>query len=729
MTDDARAPSIGGRPLQRAVTGLVSRLRQVNARLESLFDAERDQLPLWLPIGFGLGIAAWFALPDPATWRLFMIGSLALALLCLAAAPATRWGRALSIFCFASVIGCALVWWRADHASGQTLAFSRVAEFTADVEAVQPLPARSATRLLVSPVADASLPERLRINVDEDKWDPAIVAGTRLRIRAWMMPPPPMAVPGAYDFARVAWFQKIGGSGKALDIRVVSPGHSSGWVDRLTVWRQSLSAHIRSRLSPGAGGIASALATGDQGAISEEDAEAMRQSGLAHLLSVSGLHLTAVVGLVMILTLRLLALSPTLALRWPLILIAAGAGASAGIAYTLLTGSEVPTVRSCLAALLILAGVALGREALTLRLVATAAIVVLILWPDSLAGPSFQLSFAAITAIVAVHEHPKVKAFVAKRDEGLVRRLLREAAALVLTGLVIEAALAPIALYHFHKSGIYGAFANVIAIPLTTFIVMPLELLALLADSMGLGGPFWWGTDVGLRFLLWMAHTVAAAPGSIASLPTMPVAAFALLVSGSIWIALWRTGWRWWGFAPFAAGAIWAVATSPPDLIVTGDGGHLALRTDDDSYAILRDRAGDYVKDMLSETSGSQQELGLVEDLPNARCNEDFCFADIIRQGRRWRILAARSNYLVPFRDLREACARADIVISERRLPPGCKPRWLKADRTFLHRSGGIAVKFGPLPKIDSVAERTGRHPWVQLRPPVRAAGEFQPVL
>src|SRR3546814_11124646 len=122
----------------------------------------------------------------------------------------------------------------------------------------------------------------------------------------------------------------------------------------------------------------------------------MRRSGLAHLLSVSGLHVTAVVGAVMLLTLKLLALSPTLALRFRLTVVAAGAGALAGIAYTILTGAEVPTVRACVAAILVLIGVALGREAIPLRLVAVGALIVLLLRPQSVAGPSFQPRFAPL---------------------------------------------------------------------------------------------------------------------------------------------------------------------------------------------------------------------------------------------------------------------------------------------------------------------------------------------
>jgi competence protein ComEC len=709
-TNDWRAPSIG---LPRRQTALPAR---VSERLEALFDAERDQLPLWLPVGLGLGIAAWFTLPDLGSWWGFLTLAGTLTLAALAGGWGTRWGRALAIFCFAAASGCGLIWWKAERVAAPRLEHARMAEFDGHVESFQRLPAKESVRLVVRPLAAPHLPPRLRINVDQDK-SGTIAAGAIIHLRAWLMPPPPMAVPGAYDFSRAAWFQGIGGTGRALgEVKIVSAGSAQGWRARIAAARQGLADHIRSSLEGGAGGIAAALATGDQAGIPEADAEALRRSGLAHLLSVSGLHLTAVVGAVMLLTLKLLALSPTLALRFRLVLVAAAAGALAGVAYTLLTGAEVPTVRACIASLLILLGIALGRDALTLRLVAVGALIVLLLWPESLPGPSFQLSFAAIVAIVALHEHPRIKALLARRDEGLPRKVGRGVLALVLTGLAVEIALTPIALFHFHRSGLYGAAANIVAIPLTTFVIMPLEALALLFDLAGIGAPFWWLTGAALQILLGLAHTTAGAPGAVAMLPDMPPAAFGLMAAGGLWIALWRTKWRRWGLVPLAAGALWALATPAPDLIVTGDGRHLALRTPSGELAILRGRAGDYVRSMISETSGSEAEMPDLDTVGSARCNRDTCVADMLSEGRRWRVLATRSRHLIDFAPLKRACAAADIVVSDRRLPRTCVPRWLKADRAFLARSGGLSITLGDRPNVVTVRERVGDHPWAEKR-------------
>ena len=423
-TSDASAPSIAEPPLQTGAASPASAfLARWNERVDALFDRERDQLPLWLPVGLGLGIAAWFGLPDRQAWAAFLLAAAAARLAPFGVAPGTRWARSLSIFALAAALGCGLIWWKAERVAARRIERAQMATFEATVETAQRLPAREAIRLVVRPVG-SELPPRLRINVDAEAASPGLVPGAAIRLRAWLMPPAPMAVPGAYDFARTAWFQRIGGSGRALgEVEIIGRAGEQGWRARLSATRQRLADHIRSKLAGGEGAIAVALATGDQGGISEADAEAMRRSGLAHLLSVSGPHLTAVVGAVMLLTLKLLALSPALALRFRLTLVAAAVGTLAGIAYTLLTGAELPTVRACVAALLILLGIARGREALTLRLVAVGALVVLLFWPECLPGPSFQMSFAAIAAIVALHDHPRIKALLSRRDEAPAHNL------------------------------------------------------------------------------------------------------------------------------------------------------------------------------------------------------------------------------------------------------------------------------------------------------------------
>ena len=437
----------------------------------------------------------------------------------------------------------------------------------------------------------------------------------------------------------------------------------------------------------------------------------MRDAGLTHLLSISGLHVSAVIAAAYFLALKLLALWPRIALRVRLPLVAAAIGALAGIGYTLLTGAEVPTVRSCVGAVLVLTALALGREALSMRMVAAAAFFVLLLWPESLVGPSFQMSFAAVLSIVALHNAAPVKAFLAVREESWLARMSRRALMLLVTGLVIEIALMPIVLFHFHRAGVYGAFANVIAIPLVTFVSMPLIALALALDTVGLGSPAWWLAGKSLELLLGIAHWTSAQPGAVKLMPEMGAGLFAIYVAGGLWMALWRGRVRLFGLVPWAVATILLLVKPVPDVLVSGDGRHVGIAGEGDTLLMLRESRSDYAKDNLLELAGVEGEPIALADWPGAQCSRDFCVIDLERGGRSWSLLMSRSRDIVEERALAAACERSDIVIADRYLPRSCRPRWLKADRRLLDRTGGLAIDLSNA-HYTTVAEGQGEHGW-----------------
>jgi len=706
------APNIGEAPLpQRARSYWKTRISALLEGLEKLLETERAQLPPWLVVGFGTGIAAWFTLNTWIEWQAFLCLTAAASLIGFGLGQG-RAGRALGWFSLAAALGCSLVWARSELVAQARLERLRVVAFRGEVETVDHLAARATVRLLLRP-ADPGLPPHVRVSIDEDKLPAGIAAGAIVELRARLAPPPPMALPGTYDFARDAWFKEIGAVGKSLGPVTVLRSAEPRGLDGV---RQRLRDHVGHRLPDRSGGIAIALATGDQNAVGEDDADAMRRSGLTHLLSVSGLHIAAVVAFAMLLTLRLLAVSERLALRLNLVLVAAGVAAAAGIAYTLLTGAQVPTVRSCVAAVLILGGIALGRDAISIRLIATGALVVLIFRPEVLAGPSFQMSFAAVTAIVALYSTEWARRLLQRRDEGLFARVGRALLGTVITGLVVEIALMPLALYHFHRSGLYGVGANIVAIPLTTFVIMPLEAGALALDAVGLGQPLWLLCGVAIDVLLGLAHNVASARGAVALLPSMPAWAFAAMVTGGIWICLWSSRVRLLGLAPIAIGAVGASLAPSPDLLITGDGRHLAV-VKDGTPMILRDRAGDYVRSLLAEASGFDGDPDILEGQPASDCSRDACAAFLRKNDSEWRLLATRSSTRIDWEAITTACASADIIVSDRRLPRSCAPRWLKLDATGLRQTGGLAVYLGSSPKVDTVTDRVGDHPWAEFAP------------
>ncbi|MEO5707424.1 MAG: ComEC/Rec2 family competence protein [Alteraurantiacibacter sp.] len=683
----------------------------------------------WLTVALAGGIAAWFALSGPAAW----VAALGLAVIAALGALAALRGNdnrarllqaALAVpLVFA--LGLGLVWTRSEIVG--TPAIERPLSGTFEGRVLQRIeqPAQERVRLVLAmrePETGRAIKVRVNVPLEFDR--AALGEGALLRFQARLMPPAPPMLPGAYNFARTAWFDGLAATGSVQrEPEVIEP---AGRAPLLAGAQRSLADHVRGQLPGAAGNIAAAFASGDRGSIDQADEDAMRDSGLTHLLSISGLHVSAVIAAAYFLAMRLLALWSWLTLRVRLPVVAAAVGALAGIGYTLLTGSEVPTVRSCLAALLVLVALALGREPLSLRMVAVVAASVLLLWPEALASPSFQMSFASVIGIVALHDAQPVRNFLAPRDEGGMKRLGRHVAMLFITGFVIELTLMPIVLFHFHRAGFYGALANVVAIPLVTFIAMPLIGLALVFDLVGAGAPFWWLTGQALDLLLGIARFTAGQPGAVKLMPQMTGATFALFLTGSLWLGLWRGRRRLLGLLPSALGVLLLITTPVPDLLISGDGRHVGITGQpvagqsvagqsvaerSDQLLVLRESRSDYTRDNMMELAGVSGLPVALEDWPDAQCSADFCVITMRRGGRDWHSLMSRNRQRIEERALAAACERADIVVSERWLPYSCQPRWLKADRDYLDESGGLAILLDP-PTLRTVGEEQGNHPW-----------------
>ncbi|WEK46950.1 MAG: ComEC/Rec2 family competence protein [Candidatus Andeanibacterium colombiense] len=690
------------------------RLSSMGDALDAFLAASASDRGPWLSVAFAAGIAAWFVLKTPFEWA--AVVALALAAATAAAAGwrnhGSRGHLRLAAMALALTLagGVATVWSKSELAGAVPIARPMFGEFEGTVLRRIEQPAEQRVRLVLAtrePGTGRAI--KVRVNVPLDLITPASAEGAVVRLKARLMPPAPPMLPGGYDFARAAWFDGLTATGAALSpIEVIEPAPQKGSLARFQRW---LADHVRDHLSGSPGAIAAAFASGDRGAIDPADEDAMRDAGLTHLLSISGLHVSAVIAATYLIAIRLLALWPWLALRVRLPVAAAGAAALAGIFYTLLTGAEVPTVRSCIGAVLVLLALALGREPLSLRMIAIGAFFVLLLWPEALVGPSFQMSFAAVIAIVALHNCAPARAFLAPRGEGLLVRIARHGAMLLVTGFAIEIALMPIVLFHFHRAGIYGAFANVIAIPLTTFVSMPLIALALLFDTMGLGAPFWWLAGKSLELLLWIAHFTAAQPGAVRLMPQMGGMAFALFLIGGLWLGLWRGRVRLLGVVPLVLASGLLAMSRAPDILITGDGRHVGITGEGVRLLVLRETTSDFTSENLRELAGMEGEMLTLDRWPGADCSADFCVTTLRRGRRDWRLLLARSRAQVSERELAAACDRADIVVADRMLPNACRPAWIKADLKSLRVSGGLAIYLAE-GEVRSVADAQGEHGW-----------------
>ena len=249
-----------------------------------------------------------------------------------------------------------------------------------------------------------------------------------------------------------------------------------------------------------------------------------------------------------------------------------------------------------------------------------------------------------------------------------------------------------------------------IAIPLVTFVSMPLIALALLLDVVGAGAPVWWLAGRSLDLLLGIAHFTAGQPGAVRLMPQMSGVAFALFVAGGLWLALWRGRARLLGLLPAALATVLLLATPVPGLLISSDGRHVGI-TDGGRLLVLRETRSDFTRENMLELAGVAGEPLPLAEWPGAQCSRDFCVVALERAGREWQVLMSRSREIVAERELAAACERADIVVSDRWLPQTCRPRWLRADGRMLADTGGLAIVLDG-PRVASVAQNQGEHGW-----------------
>lgn len=562
-------------------------LRRAAAGLPALLLAEQVRWPLWVPVGMGAGVALYFALTaEPPLW----LGGAVLGAAAVAVWPARRSLALLALACAVMSVaaGFTAVQMRTHWVAAPLLTREvGPAPVTGRVVAVERL-ADGARVVLSGPaiprLPGEATPERVRIRLIARHGLPPV--GAVIRITAMLHPPQGPGEPGAFDFQRHAFFAGLGAVGYALSAPEVVEAPPPGPWERVWLGLEGLREHIADRVAASVDGVGeasvtTALMNGEQTGIPEPLMQAMRGSGLAHLLSISGLHIALVAGIVMFTVRALLALVPFVALRAPVKEIAAFAGLLAAVAYTGVVGAPVPTLRSVLMTGLVLAAVVVGRDALSMRLVAFAGVAVLLLLPDTLLGASFQMSFAAVVALIAVYERVSSPIARQRAELGRVGRTALALAGIALTSVVATVATLPFGLYHFQTINLYGVVANMIAIPVTSVWVMPCSLLAYALMPLGWDGPALTAMGWGVRVVTLTAETVAALPGATLSAPAMPAWGLGLVVLGGLWAAVWQLPWRYAGLAVAAVGLASPLMAERPDVLVAADGEVMAVRGDD----------------------------------------------------------------------------------------------------------------------------------------------------
>ncbi|MEV8466288.1 ComEC/Rec2 family competence protein [Fluviibacterium sp. DFM31] len=541
--------------------------------------AQRGHLFLWVPVAMAVGIGAYFAVPEEPSGLMLGVACT----LGLLAAVLSRRGSETSgpLWAALALILLAFGWAgaRAHLVAAPVLEFrfygpieGRIVQIDRSISDKLRL---TLDQVTLGDLSHRRTPARVRISLHGLPHDVAPVTGLRVMTTGHLGPPSAPVEPGGFDFRRHAWFQQIGAVGYTRNpvLVVARPdAHSPAvWLGQV---RLSLSARLQARIPGQAGAMAAAIVTGDRSALSRETMDAMRNSNLAHLLAISGLHVGLLTGVVFGAVRAAIALIPPLALRWPGKKIAAVCALLAAAGYLALSGGSVSTQRAFIMVAVMLAAVLADRRAITLRAVALAATIVLVLRPEALMGPGFQMSFAATTALVWTF------GWLREIDLPRVWRPLRVIGTLVLSSAVAGLATAPFAAAHFNQIASYGLMANLLAVPVMGSMVAPAAVLAGLLGVMGLAQPALWIMGQGITWILAVADHVAGLQNALKFVPSPPASFLPVFALGALWLMLWRSRAAVIGLAVIGlAFGLWS-RVERPFLLIAETGGLVGVMTE-----------------------------------------------------------------------------------------------------------------------------------------------------
>lgn len=663
---------------------------------------------LWAGFAFASGILIYSLLPaEPEPYVLAAVFAAIAAPKCLAArrrGMSKPWVLALAV-----VAGLGLTALRTAMVDAPRLAEPMTVLLRGEVQSSEER--RSGKRLLVKPIAINGVAakrlgfvERVRLRVPPDT---LVAPGDWVEVRARLFPPMGPVVPGGYDFSFRGFFMKIGATGFSYGEPIRIAGPPTRWsmtakrqIDQL---RQNLAQRISESLPEGPEtALAIALLVGDRSQISKETEDSLRAAGIAHILAISGLHMALFAGGAYAVVLGALALIPGLALRWPLHKVSALLALGAALFYLLLSGASVATQRSFIMITLVFMGVVFGRRGLTLRSVAIAGLVLLILAPERLFYPGFQMSFAAVIALVAVYdhwrslEHQRGYASLGQTTGSrLARTGAKWAAGLFVTALVAGTATGIVGAYHFSRIAPFGIVGNMLGMPVFSFLVMPMGVLALALMPFGLSVIPLKVMSLGLSLMIKVAEFTEGLSPAGGLIGSLSAPAAILLMSGGFFGLLAPGQWRLWAAVPFALGISLAIISRPPDIYFPSNGNQLAAR---DQVGILRiaPARSSFPAELWLEREGVD-----ASSLKTRKMGKDQRTCDplgcIIRahakstksqEGQVPPILIA---YPKETEALLEDCRFADIVVSDKIAPSECGAD-LIIDRNVRKYRGAISV-------------------------------------
>lgn len=686
---------------------LAPRLKRAAAAIEDAYATEVDlRRPfLWRAVAAGAGVLLYFTANHEPPLALCVAVFAAAAVL---ARLTRRHARAHALFLAAVFVAagfCAGAW-RTARVAAPVLTRMGIGELTGYVEEID---LRRAGARFVMRVASAEglpgdvVPARVRLTT---RGTPSFAAGDFIALKARLLPPARAALPGGYDFARDAYFARIGGVGSALGrIETMPPPDPAplslrffAAVDRL---RNALALRVYKVIGDDAGAIAAAMVTGKRDFLSDNVKDLIRRAGIFHIVTISGMQMTLVAGIFFVGLRRLLATSQTLALNYPIKKWAAGLAVIGALLYDIGTGSRVGTERALVMTLIMLAAVLFDRPSLSMRNLALAVFFVVAFEPEAILGASFQLSFAAVGALIAVYEWrgaflaqnragsspvsrpPASQSRFAEWREAVLDRLLHGPGAPLVATLCATSATASFMAFDFHELSPYVLIGNPLTLAVIEFFAVPCALLGAALYPFGLDGFIWRWLEMGINLIVWLAGLIAAAPGASLHVKAFPAWAIVFLTLAVLSAVLWRT-WTLRATAiPLALiGLIGAGGGAGFDMAVPATGDAAAIRLPSGQLTLVGKKPGAFAAEQWLRADADAR--AAADAKGGAACDELGCVARLV-DGREVSLVLSRGAFL-------EDCARAAIIVTPLSAPGGCAAP-IVIDRNRLSETGAVSLR------------------------------------
>jgi competence protein ComEC len=565
----------------------------------AILAAQRGHLFPWVPVALACGIGIYFALRwEPAMPHYLVLSGVSLCCAALAARGGVALGPVLWL-CALIPAGTVLAGARAHWVAAPVLEFRYYGPVEGRIVGLD-RSASDAVRLVLDrvwldDVPPARTPARVRIALHGEQGFAPLDPGRRVMITAHLSPPGGPVEPGGFDFQRHAWFLGLGAVGYTrTPVLLATADRQGAWIAST---RRALSQRVQDALPGERGAFAAAIMTGDRAGISQDTLQALRDSNLAHLLAISGLHMGLLAGFVFAAFRLGFAAVPYLGLRLPAKKLSAALALGVAAGYLALSGGNVATERAFVMVAVMLVAVMLNRRALSLRAVAVAGLIVLGLRPETLLSPGFQMSFAATTALVAVF------GLIRDRQWQPGAKWLRPVLAVVISSSVAGAATAPVGAAHFNQIAHFGLLANLVSVPLMGVLVMPAAVLAALLMPLGLEAVALWVMGQGLAWVLTVAHRVAAFDNATGAILAPDWRGLPLMALGGLIVVLWQGRGRFLGILPVIASWILWLQTERPPILIAESGALVGVMTPE-GRALSAARGAGFIAGVWLENDG-----------------------------------------------------------------------------------------------------------------------------